>query len=252
MLFDSHAHYCDERFADDRDELLSSLPAHGISHVLTCPSTPEETAFSLELAHRYAHVWAAAGIHCHECGAYGFDALEQIERYAADERCVAIGEIGLDYALEFHPRALQRDWFERQILLANRLGLPVIVHDREAHADTMELLHRHRPRGVVHCYSGSAEMAKELLALGFYISFTGVITFKNARRAVEAAEVIPLDRLLIETDSPYLAPVPHRGERNDSTLVRLTCERLAEIKGVSFDEMARLTCRNACELFAID
>lgn len=251
MLFDSHAHYYDEQFDADRDELLIGLPAAGVSAVVTCPSTPEQTSFSRNLAEKYPHVYFASGIHPEDCGNFDLSALTQIEEFAAHPKCVAIGEIGLDYHWMTFSKEVQKEWFQNQILLAKKLNLPVIVHDREAHADTFELLAKHLPSGVLHCFSGGAELAREYVKRGFYISFAGTLTFKNNRRSAEAAAAVPLDRLLIETDAPYLSPEPERGKRNDSRKVKYTCEKLAEIKGISAEEMAEITLNNACRLFGI-
>lgn len=251
MLFDSHAHYYDEQFADDLHELLAALPEAGVGRVVTCPSTPEQTRFSYELARRYDYIYFASGIHPEDCGNFERTALDEIERMAKLPKCVAIGEIGLDYHWMTAPKEVQQEWFADQCRLAKRLALPVIVHDREAHEDTFRILDELRPSGVLHCYSGSAEMAREYVKRGFYLSFAGTLTFKNNRKSAEAAAAVPLERLLIETDAPYLSPEPVRGRRNDSRNVRYTCARLAEIRGVSAEEMARITYENACRLFGI-
>ncbi|MDP4151827.1 MAG: TatD family hydrolase [Bacillota bacterium] len=250
-LFDSHAHYYDEQFEVDGDELLKSMPKSGVDYIVTCPSTPEQSRESLRIAERYPYVYAAVGIHPQDCGPYDISALEDIRKLSKHPKCVAIGEIGLDYYYENASREKQKNWFREQCILANEVDKPVIVHDRDSHADTLAVLKDTKPRGVVHCFSGSIEMADELLKMGFYISFTGVITFKNAKKAVEVVAHMPLDRLMIETDSPYLAPEPLRGTRNDSRNVRLVAQKIAEIRGISFEEVADCTTENAKRLFGI-
>lgn len=250
-IFDSHAHYDDQRFDDDRDQLLASLAAGGVVGIMNAASDLDCARKALAMAERHPFLHCAAGVHPHEAQNAPADYLDQLEALCAHPRVRAVGEIGLDYHYDFSPRPLQQKVFEEQLLLANRLGLPVIIHDREAHGDTLELLGRHKPRGVVHCYSGSAEMAKELLALGLYIGFTGAVTFKNARRALEAAAVIPDDRLLVETDCPYMAPEPHRGTRCDSSLLPFTAKALAQVRGTDVEHIFEITCKNARELFAV-
>lgn len=253
MLFDTHAHYDADRFDTDRDAVLSALPGQGVGLVVNPGCDPVSSAAAVELAHRYPHVYAAVGWHPENCAPYTPDSLDRLRDWCTDPKVVAIGEIGLDYYwAENPPRALQRQVFRDQLALAAELGKPVIVHDREAHGDTMEII-RDFPglRGVMHCFSGSAEMAKELARLGWMISFTGVLTYKNARRAVEAAQAMPMELLMIETDSPYMAPEPCRGRRCDSSLVRHVCEKLAELKGLTAEECAQITLENGCRFFGI-
>lgn len=251
-IFDSHAHYDDERFNDDRHELLEQLFANGLVNIINVAASMKGCKASLALAEKYPQIYAALGVHPEEAGDFTEADCAVIAELAKSPRAVAIGEIGLDYHYDDAvPREKQREVFERQVILANELDLPVIIHDRDAHSDTLEVLRRHRPRGVLHCYSGSAEMAKEVLSLGMYLGFTGVITFKNARKAVEAAAAVPLNRLFIETDCPYMAPEPYRGGRCDSGMLCKTGERLAEIKGITPQELFDATCRNARELFGI-
>ena len=253
MLFDTHAHYDDEAFDADRDQLLTALPDCGVGLVIDpgCDLTSSRRA--VELAAAYPHVYAAVGIHPENCGGCTDDDLAALRPLAQQPKVVAIGEIGLDYYWEENPpREFQQQVFRRQLALARELQLPVIVHDREAHADTLSIV-RESPdvTGVFHCFSGSPEMAQELLKLGWYLGFDGPVTYKNARRAPEVAAVTPLDRMLIETDSPYMTPMPYRGKRNDSGYVRLVAEKLAEWKGVAPEEMARLTTENGKRLFRI-
>ena len=253
MLFDTHAHYDDEAFDADRDALLVALPQQGVALVVNPGCDPASSQKAVALAERYPHVYAAVGWHPENCAPYTPAGLAAVEALAAHPKVVAIGEIGLDYYWEENPpRELQRQVFREQLALAQRLELPVIVHDREAHGDSLAMIQEFpQVRGVFHCYSGSPEMARELVKRGWMLSFTGVLTYKNAKKAVEVAREIPLEHLMIETDSPYMAPVPCRGRRNDSTLVRYVCEKLAEIKGISPEECARITLENGRRFFRI-
>lgn len=254
MLFDTHAHLEDERFDEDREQLIEELPEKGVAYVVNVGSTLETSRMSVELAARYPFIYAAVGVHPHEVSQMSSRDLATLEAMATGQKVVAIGEIGLDYYYDFSPRELQREWFARQIDLAYSLGLPIIIHDREAHADVLDILKAKKDRivgGVMHCYSGSWEMAKDFMDLGLYISLGGPVTFKNAKRPVEVAQKIPLDRLVIETDSPYLAPTPHRGKRNNPAYVGLVAQRIAEIRGMSFEEIAEITLNNAKKLFRI-
>ena len=251
-LFDTHAHYDDSRFDPDRDRVLSSLPRHGVSLAL-CPgcSLPSSRA-AAELSERYDFLYAAVGIHPHDAGGMTPEDIPALAELAARGKVRAIGEIGLDYHYDFSPRDSQLFCFKTQMDLARTVDLPVIIHDREAHQDTLRIV-RDFPgaRGVFHCYSGSLETAKALVDLGWYLSFTGVVTYKNARRVLEVAAWLPADRLLLETDAPYLTPEPHRGRRNDSTYLHFTCETLAALRGVSAEELAGQTLNNGKLLFQI-
>ena len=252
-IFDTHAHYDSGGFHADRDEVLASLPAAGVGLVVDPGCELESSRAAVALAERYPFVYAAAGIHPSDCAGTGEPELAALRALCGHEKVVAVGEIGLDYYWKDNPpREFQQAVFRRQIELAIECGLPVIVHDREAHGDSMDIV-REFPgvRGVFHCFSGSAEMAKELVKLGWMISFTGVLTYKNARKAVEAAQAVPLDRIMIETDSPYMAPVPHRGQRNHSGYVGLVCQKLAELKGISSDQCSRATLENGRKFFRI-
>ena len=251
-IFDSHAHYLDDRFNEDRDSLFNHLFANGVCGIIENGTTAETSQQAVELAHRYQNLWAAVGIHPGEAADAKSQDLATLEQLAADENVVAIGEIGLDYHYDDAcPRDVQQHWFRSQLELANKLSLPVVIHDREAHEDTMRFLQEYRPRGVVHCFSGSVEMACEILKLGLYIGLGGVVTFKNARKTVEVAAMVPLDRLLLETDAPYLAPVPHRGERCDASLIRHTAETIASIRGISTEELLHITTQNAKQLYKL-
>ena len=253
LLFDTHAHYDDAQFDPDREELLAALPENGVGLVVNPGCDIPTSRKALALAERFPHVYAAVGYHPENCGPYVPEDLDTLRSLAAHPKAVAIGEIGLDYYWEENPpRELQQQVFRSQLQLAEELELPVIVHDREAHGDSLAIV-REFPavRGVFHCFSGSAEMAKELVKLGWMISFTGVLTYKNARKALEAADAVPLEHLMIETDSPYMAPVPNRGKRNDSRNVSFICQKLAEVKGVSPEDCARITMENGKRFFRI-
>ena len=253
LLFDTHAHYDDAQFDPDREELLAALPENGVGLVVNPGCDLPTSQKALALAERFPHVYAAVGYHPENCGPYVPEDLDTLRSLAAHPKAVAIGEIGLAYYWEENPpRKFQQQVFRAQLRLAEELDLPVIVHDREAHGDSLSII-REFPnlRGVFHCFSGSAEMAKELVKLGWMISFTGVLTYKNARKALEAADAVPLEHLMIETDSPYMAPVPNRGKRNDSRNVSFICQKLAEVKGVSPEDCARITMENGKRFFRI-
>ncbi len=252
MYFDTHAHYDSGAFNADREAVLTALPEAGVSLVVNpgCELRSSETA--IRLAERFAHVYAAVGIHPEDMGDMAEGDLDRIAQLARHEKCVAIGEIGLDYYWDASHREEQKALFVRQLDMALALDLPVIVHDREAHGDCLDIVRRYETlRGVFHCYSGSAEMAEELLRRGWYLGFDGPITYKNARKALEVLEICPLDRILIETDSPYLTPVPNRGKRNDSRNLVYITEKIAEVKGLTADEIAAATMENGKRLFGI-
>ncbi|GHU96600.1 deoxyribonuclease [Clostridia bacterium] len=249
-FFDTHAHYDDEKFDFDRNELLASLPARGVALVVVPGCTIPSTQAAIALSERFSHVYAAAGVHPHS--ASNFLDVSQLIALAKHPKVCAIGEIGLDYHYDFSPHEVQREAFTKQLELAQELCMPVIIHDREAHADTLEILRRFKVRAVFHCYSGSLEQAKILVNLGHSISFTGSVTFKNARRALETAAWLPDDRIMLETDAPYMTPVPHRGKRNDSSYLPYIAEAIAEVRGVSAETVAELTYRNGLEFFGIE
>ena len=252
MYFDTHAHYDDEAFDPDRDELLSSLPEAGVTLVIDPGCDVKSSEKALALAARFPHVYAAVGIHPEELGTMQAGDLQKIEDLCRKEGCVAVGEIGLDYYWDDTHKEEQKALFIEQLELALSRDLPVIIHDREAHGDCLEIVRRYpHARGVFHCYSGSKDMAEELLRRGWYLGFDGPITYKNARRAIEVLEVCPLDRLLIETDSSYLSPVPRRGKRNDSRNLQYVAEKIAEIKGLTPEEVAAAAMENGRRLFNI-
>ncbi len=252
MYFDSHAHLDDRAFDKDRDEIFADLPERGVGLILNIGCDLSSSLRSIALAHKYPFVYAAVGSHPDDAAHLDDSLLAMYRQLCTDEKVKAIGEIGLDYHYEDPPREVQLPAFRKQLELAAELDLPVVVHEREAHADGMELI-RQFPTvtGVFHCYSGAVEQAKELVKRGWYIGFTGVVTFKNARKAVEVAQTIPLDRILIETDCPYMAPEPHRGRRCDSRLVPLVAAKIAELRGLPVEEVAAATTENAKRLFRI-
>ena len=250
-IFDTHAHYDSNGFAADRDEILSALPAAGIGLVVDPGCELESSRAALALAEQYPFVYAAVGIHPSDCAGTGEAEFAALRKLCGHEKVVAVGEIGLDYYWKDNPsKEFQQTVFRRQIELAIELDLPVIVHDREAHGDSLAIvLDYPEARGVFHCFSGSPEMAEELLKRGWFLGFDGPITYKNAQKAPEVAAVTPLDRIVVETDSPYLTPVPFRGKRNDSRNLSYIIEKLAEWTGISPEEMARITWENGLRLF---
>lgn len=249
---DSHAHYDDEQFDSDRDELLMSLHENGVRNIVNIGCSMERSAFSVELAEKYPFVYAAVGIHPEDAPSTRGDYLLQLKKWTENPKVTAIGEIGLDYHYEGFDREEQIRFFEEQLDLAEETKLPVVIHSRDATEDTMNILKKRKQvNGVMHCFSGSAETAKQVLELGMHISFTGVLTFKNARKAVEALKVVPLDRLMLETDCPYMAPEPYRGKRSDSGMITEVIKKMAEIKGVTAEEIAKATMENTRRLFHI-
>ena len=253
MYFDTHAHYDDDAFSADRDALLSALPAAGVELVLNPGCDVASSRAAVSLATRWPHVYAAVGLHPENCASCGDAELAAIRALCAEKKVVAIGEIGLDYYwAENPPRDFQREVFRRQLELAVALDLPVIVHDRDAHADCLELVSAFPAlRGVFHCYSGSPEMAETLLRRGWYLGFDGPVTYKNAKKAPEVIALCPPERILLETDSPYLSPVPHRGKRNDSRNLHWIAARVAQIKGISAEALAETAAENGRRLFGI-
>lgn len=252
MYFDSHSHMDDRRFDGDREAIMEDLKNHGVWLLMNVGCDLLSSERSVALAEQYPFVYAAVGSHPDDADHVNGKLLDRYRSLARHEKVRAIGEIGLDYHYEDVPRAQQIIAFEQQLELSEALKLPVIVHEREAHGDAMEIV-KHHPdaRGVFHCFSGSRELALWLVERGWYIGFTGVVTFKNARRAVEAVQALPLNRILIETDCPYMAPEPYRGRRNDSRYVPLVAAKIAELKGISPEEAGSITTENAKRLFAI-
>lgn len=251
-IFDTHSHYADPAFDEDREALLAELPDKGIELIMLAASSMEDSMQNSELSQQYGYIYSAAGIHPESVDTTLPDYLDRLrEIIAGNEKIKAVGEIGLDYHYEGYDREKQIRFFTEQLELAGELDMPVIIHSRDASEDTLEILKKYRPRGVMHCFSGSAETAKEIVKLGMYVGFTGVLTFKNAKKALRALEAVPDDRLVLETDCPYMAPVPFRGKRCDSSMIRYTAEKAAEIKGMEVDELIAVTCRNGKKLFDI-
>ena len=252
-IFDTHAHYDSSAFRADREAVLAALPEAGVALVVDPGCDLPTSRAALALAEQFPHVYAAVGIHPEDCAGYTDADLDALRQLCRHDKAVAIGEIGLDYYwAENPPREFQQQVFRRQLELALELDMPVIIHDREAHGDSLAIVKEYPGlRGVFHCFSGSPEMAAELLKRGWYLGFDGPITYKNAKRAPEVAAMTPLDRILVETDSPYMTPVPFRGKRNDSRYLPYVLEKLAEWKGVTTEEMTDITFANGKRLFGI-
>ena len=250
-IFDSHSHYDDEKFNDDRDELLFNMKEKGVCGIIHAATDIKSSETGIAYTKKYPNFCTAIGVHPECVNGLQDDYLEQLEKLADSEKVVAIGEIGLDYYWTKETREKQLEVFDNQLILANKLNLPAIIHSREATQDCMVLLNKYKPKGVVHCFSGSAETAMEILKIGMYISFTGVLTFPKSLKAHEALSVIPMDRLLLETDCPYMAPVPNRGKRCDSSMIAFTAEKVAELKGLSAQEVLNITTENTKKLFKI-
>ena len=252
MLFDTHAHMDDEAFDIDREELLSSLPGQGIGLLMNPGCSYRSSLNAIRLAEAYGYIYAAVGSHPDVADEVDDALIAEYRELCKHPKVKAIGEIGLDYHYEDIPRDIQKRAFRLQMALAAELDLPVIVHEREAHEDGLKIVDEFPTvKGVFHCYSGSLEMAKELVRRGWYIGFTGVLTFKNARKAIEVAAEIPLDRIVIETDCPYMAPGPYRGKRNDPGKVCHMAAKLAELRGISTEEAQRITLENGMRLYGI-
>ena len=250
-IFDTHAHYDDEKFDGDRAEVLSLVQNSGVSNIIDCGCDLKSSLAAVSLSEAYDCIYAAVGVHPLEAQEASENDFSEIKKLYSLQKVVAVGEIGLDYHYDFSPRDRQLAVFERQLILANELNLPVIVHDREAHEDTLKLLKKYRPKGVVHCFSGSAESAREITALGMYIGLGGAVTFKNAKKPLEVAAVVPNDRLLLETDCPYMSPVPFRGKRCDSSMIPYSAQVIAGIRQTDTQALIDMCCENAHSLFGV-
>ena len=256
MIFETHAHYDDERFEEDREELITSMPERGVGTIINVGASIESTKTTLALSERYEFVYAAVGVHPSDISGLNEETFAWLKEQTKREKVVAVGEIGLDYYWDKEPeiQKQQRYWFAEQMKLAREVSLPVIIHSRDAAADTMEVMksaHAEEISGVIHCYSYSKEMAQEFIKMGYYIGVGGVVTFKNAKKLKETVQEIPLERILLETDCPYMAPEPHRGERNDSSYISFVIAKIAELKGITPEEVEQVTRENAERLFRI-
>ena len=254
MIFDTHAHYDDEQFDDDRKTLLSSMKEAGITNIVNVGASIASSRKALDLAHEYGFIYAAVGVHPSEVEELNEDGIELLREWSQDGRCVAIGEIGLDYHWPEPAPKLQKEWFYRQLELARQQRLPVIIHSRDAAGDTLEVMrnaHAEEIGGVVHCFSYSREVAKECVDMGFYIGVGGVVTFKNGRKLKEVVKQTPIEKILLETDCPYLAPEPNRGKRNSSLNLPYVVKEIANIKGISEQEVIRITEENARHMYGL-
>lgn len=254
MIFDTHAHYDDEAFDEDRDQLLSGMKDAGVEYVVNVGASMASSKRSILLAEKYDFVYAAVGVHPDEVGELNEENLQKLGEWSDHPKVRAVGEIGLDYYWDKEKHELQKEWFYRQMELAHEKKLPVIIHSREAARDTLDLVTAAKPlelRGIIHCYSYSVEQAREYLSMGYYLGIGGVLTFKNAKKLKEAAEYAPLSQIVLETDCPYLAPVPDRGKRNDSSKIAYVARELARIKNVPVEEVIRMTNENGRKLYNI-
>lgn len=253
MIFDTHAHYDDEQFEQDRAELLASMGGQNVGTIVNVSATLDSCRRSIALAGQYPYVYAAVGIHPDEVGALNEDTFAEMKTLFGHEKVVAVGEIGLDYYWDNEPHEVQRKWFVRQLELARELELPVLIHSREAASDTLYVMKEYAQglRGVIHCFSYSKEIAEEYVKMGFYIGIGGVVTFKNAKKLKEVAAAVPIERILLETDCPYMAPEPYRGKRNQSGYLSYVAEQIAAIKGMPVEEVIEQTENNAREMYRI-
>lgn len=250
-IFDSHAHYDDKRFQDDQAQVIEKLKESGVSAVINVGCDMKSSYSSFALTEKYPFFYCTVGIHPHDAEHAQDGYLQELETLSKRDKVVAIGEIGLDYYYDMSPREKQKEVFEQQLLLAQALDLPVIIHSRDAVEDTMKLLRQYRPKGVVHCFSGSAETAREILELDMYLGYTGVVTFHNAKKILEAVNATPMDKLLLETDCPYMAPSPFRGQRCSSELIPHIAAKIAQLKGLGVQDVIDQANRNTCTLFKI-
>ncbi len=255
MIFETHAHYDDDKFTEDRDELIMAVHESGVHPIINVGASIHSTQTTLELAKRYPFIYAAVGVHPSDVADLNEDTFAWLKEQTAYAKTVAVGEIGLDYYWdkEADVQEKQRYWFGRQLQLAREADLPVIIHSRDAAADTLQVMrdnHAETIPGVIHCYSYSPELAQEFVRMGYYIGVGGVVTFKNAKKLVETVQTIPMERILLETDSPYMAPEPHRGTRNDSRNIPYVIAKIAGLKGITPQEVERITEENAYRLFA--
>lgn len=254
MIFDTHAHYDDEAFQEDRDELLNSLSTHGIEAVVNVGASIQTTKNTLELMKKYPFVYGAVGVHPSETEELNDNLMDWLKHVSGEKKVVAIGEIGLDYYWKEPDPEIQKHWFVRQLQLAREVKLPVIIHSRDAAQDTLDIMKAEKAGeigGVIHCFSYGIEMAREYLNMGFYLGIGGVVTFNNGRKLKEVVEYMPLDRIVLETDCPYLSPVPNRGKRNSSLNLPYVAEAISQIKGISPEEVIKITNQNARNLYRL-
>lgn len=254
MIFESHAHYDDEEFNEDRNELLAAMPENGIEYIINVASSVKSVENTIALTQNYPFIYGAVGVHPSSTGELNEENFKWIKKQCRLEKMVAVGEIGLDYYWDEPDREIQKNWFRKQLTMAKQEGLPVIIHSREAAKDTVEIMREmesDKIGGVIHCFSYPREIARAFLKMGFYLGIGGVVTFQNAKVIKDVVEYAPLDRILLETDCPYLAPMPHRGERNSSLNLPLIAQEIARIKEIEYDEVIRVTNQNAKKLFGI-
>lgn len=254
MIFETHAHYDDEAFDEDRDVLLSSMQENGIEYIVNVGANLKSTAESIALAQKYSFIYAAAGVHPSDTGELDEETFTKLRRLCLSEKVVAVGEIGLDYYWDSVERSVQKIWFERQLDLARERKKPVIIHSRDAAKDTFDIMTAKNAKeigGVIHCYSYSPEMALDYVKMGFYIGIGGVVTFQNGKKMKEVVEAVPMEYILLETDSPYLSPEPNRGKRNTSLNLPYVAQKIAEIKGISYDEVVAVTTENSKKMYKI-
>ncbi len=255
MIFDSHAHYNDDKFsAEERKKTIEYVFENGVRFILNAGTNIQTSKESIELAEQFDGIYAGVGFYPHDTGNITDEkyAIDKLEKLLDHPKVVSLAEIGLDYYYDFTPKDIQRKWFEIQLDISEKRNIPVCIHDRDAHGDTLDILKNHpNARGMLHSFSGSKEMARELLKLGWYISISGVVTFKNASKIIQVVEELPLEKMLIETDTPYLAPVPNRGKINNSANLWYTAEKIAQIKRMTTEQIIEITCSNACNLFNV-
>lgn len=255
MIYETHAHYDDKAYDEDRDDVLRRIEESGVGRIVNVAASMKSCLTTLELTRQYPIVYGAIGVHPSDSGPLTDKDMTLLEQYCKEDKILAVGEIGLDYYWDEPDRAIQKKWFEAQLDLARREKLPVIIHSRDAAKDTLDIMKSEKAEeigGVIHCFSYEIEMARQYLDMGFYIGVGGVVTFKNGRKLKEVVEYVPLDRIVMETDSPYLAPVPYRGKRNDSSNIRYVIEEIASIKGISIKEVEEVTWNNALKLYRQD
>ena len=252
LIFDCHAHYYDEAFNANREELLELLPNEGVYKIINSGSDILTSKECIDISKKYSYCLATIGIHPENADNFNYDFIGELENLLINNKVVGIGEIGLDYYYSSSNSNLQKDVFIKQIKLSKKYNLPIVVHDRQAHSDTLEIIKKYRPKGLIHCFSGNLEMAKELIGLGMFIGVGGIITFKNAGELINVVKNIPLESILLETDAPYLSPVPYRGKRCKSSYIKYVADKIADIKNISAKEVLNITRKNSLKLFNLE